>query len=253
MARRHLGGEKAAGDPQRLRSEPVRAERLYAPAPDGSQVPVSLVYRKGLTRDGSHPLLLEGYGSYGFSTEPSFDARRLSLLDRGFVYAIAHVRGGSELGRAWYEQGRLMHKKNSFTDLIACAEHLIAQGYTSPERPGDHGRERRRAVGERRDDHAARPVPSRRGHGAVYQRHHRHADAGPAADGVECEQWGNPDDAQAFDYMLSYSPYDNVEAKAYPPPSPKPGSTTCRCPTGTRPSGWPGCALTRPTPTGCCW
>jgi oligopeptidase B len=101
------------------------SERLYAAAPDGAQVPISLVYRAGLKRDGSHPLLLEGYGSYGFSFEPSFDARRLSLLDRGFVYTIAHIRGGSELGRAWYEQGRLMHKKNSFTDFIACAEHLV--------------------------------------------------------------------------------------------------------------------------------
>jgi oligopeptidase B len=115
------------------------SERLFAAAPDGALVPVSIVYRKGLVRDSSHPLLLEGYGSYGYSFDPEFDARRLSLLERGCVYAIAHIRGGSEMGRAWYEHGRLLHKKNTFTDFIACAEHLVAQGYTSPDRLGIHG------------------------------------------------------------------------------------------------------------------
>jgi oligopeptidase B len=192
------------------------SERLYAAAPDGTQVPISLVYRTGLKRDGSHPLLLEGYGSYGFSSEPSFDARRLSLLDRGFVYAIAHVRGGSELGRAWYEQGRLMHKKNSFTDFIACAEHLVAQGYTSPARLAIMGASAGgllvTAVMTMRPDlfeAVVALVPFTNVITAMLM-----PDLPLTV--VEYEQWGNPNDAQAFNYMLSYSPYDNVEARSYP-------------------------------------
>jgi oligopeptidase B len=93
-------------------------------------VPISLVYQKGIARDGSNPLLLYGYGSYGYNIDPSFDSKRLSLLERGFVFAIAHIRGGSDMGRAWYDAGKLLHKRNSFTDLIACAEHLIDAGYS---------------------------------------------------------------------------------------------------------------------------
>jgi oligopeptidase B len=192
------------------------SERLYAAAPDGAQVPISLVYRTGLKRDGSHPLLLEGYGSYGFSFEPSFDARRLSLLDRGFVYAIAHVRGGSDLGRAWYEQGRLMHKKNSFTDFIACAEHLVAQGYTSPARLAIMGASAGGllvgAVTVMRPDlfkAVVALVPFTNVITAMLM-----PDLPLTV--VEYEQWGHPDDAQAFNYMLSYSPYDNVETRSYP-------------------------------------
>ena len=109
------------------------SERIFATAQDGAQVPISLVYRKGTQRDGSHPLLLVGYGSYGFSQEANFQTDRLSLLDRGFIFAVAHIRGGSEMGRAWYEQGRLLHKKNTFYDFIACAEHLIAQRIPVPK------------------------------------------------------------------------------------------------------------------------
>jgi oligopeptidase B len=192
------------------------SERLHATAPDGRLVPISVVYRKGLPHDGSHPLLLYGYGAYGFSSEPNFDTRRLSLLDRGFAYAIAHVRGGSELGRAWYEQGRLMHKKNSFTDLIACAEHLIAQGYTSAERlaimGGSAGGLLVSAATNMRPDlfHAVvAMVPFTNVITAMLI-----PDLPLTV--VEWEQWGNPENAQAFKYMLSYSPYDNVEAKAYP-------------------------------------
>ena len=192
------------------------SERLHAPASDGSLVPVSLVYRKGLPRDGSHPLLLYGYGSYGVSSDPWFDACRLSLLDRGFAYAIAHVRGGSELGRAWYEQGRLMHKKNSFTDLIACAEHLIAQGYTSPQRLAIMGE----SAGGLLVSAAAtmRPDLFRAVVAMVPFTNVITAMLLPdlPLTVIEWEQWGNPQDPQAFDYMLSYSPYDNVEAKAYP-------------------------------------
>ena len=111
-----------------------RTERLHATAQDGARVPISLVYRKGMERDGGSPLLLYGYGSYGHSLDAGFGSARLSLLDRGFVFAIAHVRGGEEMGRQWYEDGKLLKKKNTFTDFIVCAEHLIAQRYTSKER-----------------------------------------------------------------------------------------------------------------------
>ena len=109
-------------------------ERLHATAADGVKVPISIVYRKGLHKDGSRPLLLYGYGSYGATMDASFDSARLSLLDRGFAYAIAHIRGGQELGRAWYEDGKLLKKKNTFTDFIACADYLVREGYTRPDR-----------------------------------------------------------------------------------------------------------------------
>ncbi len=192
------------------------SNRLVAEAPDGAQVPISLVYRKGLVRDGRAPLLLEGYGSYGFSREPGFDALRLSLLDRGFVYAIAHIRGGSELGRAWYEQGRLMHKKNTFSDFIACAEHLIAQGYTSPEHLAIMGASAggllMGAVVNARPE-LFRAVVARVPFTNVIS-----AMLKPdlPLTVIEYDQWGNPHDPQAFAYMLSYSPYENVQAQSYP-------------------------------------
>jgi oligopeptidase B len=190
--------------------------RLTATAPDGAQVPISLVYRKDLRRAGGNPALLEGYGSYGYSSEPEFDARRLSLLDRGFVYAVAHIRGGSELGRAWYEQGRLMHKKNSFTDFIACAEHLVSQGYTTPQRlaiiGGSAGGLLMSAVTNMRHDlfkSVVALVPFTNVMAAMLMPE-------LPLTVTEYEQWGNPNDREAFDYMLSYSPYDQIEAKHYP-------------------------------------
>lgn len=198
--------------------DPARYEsrRLFATAPDGTQVPISLVHCKGLALNGHNPLLLDGYGSYGYSREANFDTARLSLLDRGFVYAIAHVRGGSEMGRAWYEQGRLMHKKNTFTDFIACAEHLIAEGYTSPDRLAITGRSAGgllvSAVTNMRPDlfkAVAAWVPFTNVITAMLM-----PDLPLTV--VEWEQWGNPADPQAFDYMLSYSPYENVTAQAYP-------------------------------------
>jgi oligopeptidase B len=216
MAARTWEVKKRQEIPSGYDASQYASERLYAAAPDGAQVPISLVYRQGLKRDGSQPLLLEGYGAYGFSFEPSFDARRLSLLDRGFVYAIAHIRGGSDLGRAWYEQGRLMHKKNSFTDFIACAEHLAAQGYTAPDHLAIMGASAggllMSAVTTMRPDlfkAVVALVPFTNVITAMLM-----PDLPLTV--VEYEQWGHPDDAQAFDYMLSYSPYENVEARAYP-------------------------------------
>jgi oligopeptidase B len=192
------------------------AERLDATAADGAQVPISLVYRRDLRRAGSNPLLLEAYGAYGDSSDPCFDATRLSLLDRGFVYAIAHVRGGSELGRSWYEQGRLLRKKHTFTDFIACAEHLVARGYTTPERLAIRGLSAggllMSAVANMRPELFAAVValvPYTNVIAAMLMPEL------PLTVG-EYEQWGHPDDPQAFEYMLSYSPYENIEAKPYP-------------------------------------
>ncbi len=191
-------------------------EQRRATARDGAQVPISLVYRKGLVRGGRHPLLLMGYGSYGYSSEPSFETNWFSLLDRGFVCATAHVRGGSEMGRAWYEQGRLLHKKNSFTDLVACAEHLIAQGYTSPERLAIRGASAGgllvTAAANMRPDlfkAVVAVVPFTNVVTAILTPE-------LPLTVIEYEQWGHPDDPEEFAYMLSYSPYENVEAKAYP-------------------------------------
>jgi oligopeptidase B len=192
------------------------SERLTATAPDGAQVPISLVYRNDLRHGKPQPLLLTGYGAYGYSSDPSFSAKRLSLLDRGFVCAIAHIRGGSELGRAWYEQGRLMHKKNSFTDFIACAEHLVTQAYTSHAQlaimGGSAGGLLVSAVATMRPDllkAVVAVVPFTNVITAMLT-----PDLPLTV--TEYEQWGHPDDPAAFAYMLSYSPYENVVAQEYP-------------------------------------
>jgi oligopeptidase B len=192
------------------------AERLYATARDGVEVPISLVYRKGFAQDGTAPCLLYGYGSYGYSTDADFSSARLSLLDRGFVFAIAHIRGGQELGRAWYEDGKLLKKKNTFTDFIDCAEHLIAQKYADPGRLFAEGASAGGLL-------MGAVVNMRPGlfKGVV---------AGvPFVDVIttmldtsiplttgEFDEWGNPQIKEYYDYMLSYSPYDQVEAKDYP-------------------------------------
>jgi oligopeptidase B len=196
--------------------ENYTTERFFAKAADGTRVPISIVYRKDFPRDGSRPLLIYGYGSYGASMDASFSANRLSLLDRGFAYAIAHVRGGQELGRSWYEQGKLLNKRNTFTDFIDCAEHLVAEGYTSEERlfaqGGSAGGLLMGAVANMRPDLF---------HGIVA--------AVPFVDVVttmlddtiplttsEYDEWGNPNDKTYYEYMLSYSPYDQVERQGYP-------------------------------------
>ncbi len=199
-----------------FRKENYVTERLDATARDGTRVPISLVYRKGLRRDGKAPLLLYSYGSYGGSTNAGFRSPVVSLLDRGFVYALAHVRGGQEHGRAWYEDGKLMKKKNTFHDFIDCAEHLVKEKYSSPEKlfasGGSAGGMLIGAVANMRPDLF---------HGLI-------ADV-PFVDVVttmldnsiplttgEYDEWGDPADKAAYHYMLSYSPYDNVAKKDYP-------------------------------------
>ena len=189
-------------------------ERFYTTARDGARVPVSIVYRKGIARPA--PLLLTGYGSYGSSSDPSFSSDRLSLLDRGFAFAIAHIRGGSEMGRAWYENGRQLQKKNTFNDFVDVADDLIRRGYTSSDRLFAVGRSAGGLL-----------------MGAVVNMRpelFRGVIAGvPYVDVIttmmdstiplttgEYDEWGNPHDSTFYRYMLSYSPYDNVEKKAYP-------------------------------------
>ena len=191
-------------------------ERLHAPAEDGTEIPISIVYRKGFKKDGQRPLVLYGYGSYGLSMDASFNSPRLSLIDRGFTFAIAHIRGGEEFGRQWYEDGRLLKKKNSFTDFIACGDYLVREGYTSREKMyamgGSAGGLLMGAVINMRHDLFK---------GVVAQV--------PFVDVIttmldetiplttsEYDEWGDPNKKEYYDYMLSYSPYDNVEAKHYP-------------------------------------
>lgn len=192
------------------------SERVYATATDGVKVPISLVYRKDLKRDGKRPLLLYGYGSYGIPMDPAFRATRLSLLDRGVVYAIAHIRGGGEMGTPWHDQGKMMFKKNTFTDFIACAEHLIAEKYTAKDRiviqGGSAGGLLMGAVTNMRPDlfHAVlSQVP-------FVDVMNTMLDATLPLTVGEYLEWGNPNEKAAYDYMKSYSPYDNLAAKDYP-------------------------------------
>jgi oligopeptidase B len=194
-----------------------RSERLWAEAPDGTQVPVSLVCRRDQPLDGSAPCLLYGYGSYEYPIDPSFSHTRLNLLERGFVFAIAHVRGGGELGRPWYEQGRLMHKRNTFTDFIACAERLVADGWTSADRlvirGGSAGGLLMGAVANMRPDLFNAVVAEVPFVDVVTTM----SDESLPLTITEWEEWGNPrDDVEAYAYMKSYSPFDNVHAADYP-------------------------------------
>jgi len=196
--------------------ENYQAERLYATAADGVRIPISMVYRKGLEKNGDNPLLEYGYGSYGASSDPYFDSSILSLLDRGFVYAIVQIRGGSEMGRAWYEDGKLLRKKNTFTDFIACAEHLIAGKYTRPEKlfaaGASAGGLLMGAVVNMRPDLFKGVIA-----GVPYvDVINTMLDPSIPLTAQEFDEWGNPNTKEYYDYMLSYSPYDNVEAKDYP-------------------------------------
>jgi len=191
-------------------------KRLYAAAKDGIKVPISLVYRKGLEKNGDNPLLLYGYGSYGSSMDPRFQANILSLLDRGFVFAMAHIRGGQEMGRWWYEDGKLLKKKNTFTDFIACAEYLIAEKFTNPEKMfaagGSAGGLLIGAVVNMRPDIFKGMIAQVPWVDVVTTM----LDDSIPLTTSEYDEWGNPNDKEYYDYMLSYSPYDNVEAKEYP-------------------------------------
>lgn len=193
-----------------------RTERLLATAPDGVRVPVSLVYRLPMERDGARPLLLNGYGAYGISMDPAFSSTTLSLLDRGFVFAIAHIRGGEDMGRPWYEDGRLLRKRNSFTDFIAAAEHLVAEGYTSPSRlaigGGSAGGLLMGAVTNLRPDLFAAVLAEVPFVDVV----NTMLDATLPLTVIEYDEWGNPNDREYYEYIRSYSPYDNVESKDYP-------------------------------------
>lgn len=193
-----------------------QTERLHATARDGVKVPVSIVYRKGTQKDGSSPLLLYGYGSYGSSMNATFSASRLSLLDRGFVYAIAHIRGGQEMGRQWYENGKLLKKKNTFTDFIDCAEYLIEKGYTNRDRlfarGGSAGGLLMGAVLNMAPDLFEGVVAQVPWVDVVTTM----LDADVPLTTSEYDEWGDPNQKEYYDYMLSYSPYDQVEAKDYP-------------------------------------
>ncbi len=208
MKQTEVGGSYNAAD--------YTSERLYATAADGTAVPVSLVYKKGLSKDGSHPLLLYGYGSYGVNMDAYFSSSRLSLLDRGFVFAIAHIRGGQEMGRYWYEEGKMMKKKNTFTDFISCGEFLVKEKFTSPAHLYAMGG----SAGGLLMGAVANMAPEL-WNGLVVQV--------PFVDVVntmldetiplttnEYDEWGNPNDKDAYLYMKSYSPYENIVAKAYP-------------------------------------
>lgn len=192
-------------------------EFIFAPAKDGRQIPLSIVYKKGLQRNGRNPALIYGYGAYGASSEPHFNANLLSILERGFVFAIAHVRGGSEMGRHWYDEGRLLQKKNSFTDLIACAEHLIHQGFTSPEKLALTGSSAGGllvgAAMTMRPDLFKAVICKVPFLDVVTSM----SDPSIPLTTLEYDQWGNPEESkEAFEYMLSYSPYDNIKEVEYP-------------------------------------
>jgi oligopeptidase B len=191
-------------------------ELVWAPVRDGANVPVSLVYRKGFAKDGKAPMLQYGYGSYGASMDPEFSISRLSLLDRGFVFALAHVRGGQEMGRRWYEQGRLLNKRNSFTDFIDVTRHLVKEGFADPKRVSAMGG----SAGGLLMGAIANMAPA--DYRAIVAQV-------PFVDVVttmldesiplttnEFDEWGNPTKKEFYDYMLSYSPYDNVAKQDYP-------------------------------------
>ena len=208
-----------------LKQEPVlggfdpreyTTEHIWAPARDGAKVPVSLVYRKSTPRDGTAPLLQYGYGSYGSSTDPFFSHSIISLLDRGFIYAIAHIRGGQEMGRDWYENGKLLNKRNTFNDFIDVTKHLVATQYADPKRVFGEGR----SAGGLLIGAVANLAPELY-RGLIVEV--------PFVDVVttmldesiplttnEFDEWGNPKQEQYYEYMLGYSPYDNVTARAYP-------------------------------------
>ncbi|HVH69498.1 MAG TPA: S9 family peptidase, partial [Candidatus Dormibacteraeota bacterium] len=192
------------------------SERIYATARDGTKIPISVVYRKGVKLDGKAPMLLYAYGSYGASSWPTFSSARLPLLDRGVIYAIAHIRGGGELGEEWREQGRMMKKRNTFTDFVDCAEYLVKEKYTSSDRlviqGGSAGGLLMGAVVNMRPDlfkAVVAQVP-------FVDVLNTMLDASLPLTTSEYLEWGNPNEKPAYEYIKSYSPYDNIAKKNYP-------------------------------------
>ncbi|MEA9412186.1 S9 family peptidase [Flavobacterium sp. PL02] len=191
-------------------------ERIWATATDGVKVPISMVYRKGLEKNGKNPLILYAYGSYGITMDTYFSSTRLSLLDRGFVFAIAHIRGGEDLGRQWYEDGKLLKKKNTFTDFIDCSKHVIEQKYTSPEHLYAEGG----SAGGLLMGVIVNWAPELY-NGVIAQVPFVDVmttmlDSSIPLTTGEYDEWGNPNTKKYYDYMLSYSPYDNISAQKYP-------------------------------------
>lgn len=191
-------------------------ERVWATAQDGTKIPISMIYRKGIKKDGKNPLLLYAYGSYGATMDPYFSSTRLSLLDRGFIYAIAHIRGGEDMGRLWYENGKLLHKKNTFTDFIDCSKYVINEKFTSKEHLyAEGGSAGGLLMG------AVVNIAPELYHGVIAQVPFVDVittmldDTIPLTTG-EYDEWGNPNEKEYYDYMKSYSPYDNVKAQDYP-------------------------------------
>jgi len=216
--------DMATGERRVLKVQPVSdydaglyaSERRFATATDGERVPITLVYRKDLRREGGNPLVLGVYAAYGASSDPSFRASRLPLLDRGIIYAIAHARGGSEMGRRWYENGRVLAKMNTFTDTIACAEHLVAAGFTSSDRMAIRGQSAGGLVVG-----AVLNLRPELFHAAVAKVPfvdvvNSMMDETLPLTSVEYEEWGDPRIREQYDAMLAWSPYDNVRAADYP-------------------------------------
>ncbi|MFT4179415.1 MAG: S9 family peptidase [Thermomonas sp.] len=212
------------GERRLLKQQPVPGydpsqyvtERLWATARDGTKVPVSIVYKKGFEKNGKAALLQYGYGSYGMSMDPGFSATAVSLLDRGMAYAIAHIRGGQEMGRKWYEDGKLLHKKNTFTDFIDVTDFLVKEGYAAPDRVAAHGG----SAGGLLMGAISNMAP---------EKYRVILSQVPFVDVVttmldptiplttnEYDEWGNPEQKTFYDYIVTYSPYDNLEKKAYP-------------------------------------
>jgi len=200
----------------KFKKENYTEERIWATATDGTKVPISVIYKKGLKKDGKNPLLLYAYGSYGMSMDAYFSSTRLSLLDRGFIFAIAHIRGGEDLGRKWYEDGKLLKKKNTFTDFIDCSKYVIEQKYTSSKHLYAEGG----SAGGLLMGAIVNMAPELY-NGVISQVPFVDVvttmldDSIPLTTG-EYDEWGNPNDKKYYNYMKSYSPYDNVTAKAYP-------------------------------------
>jgi oligopeptidase B len=192
------------------------SKRLWAKAGDGTSVPISLVYRKGFVQNGKAPLLLYGYGSYGSSTNPGFRSNIISLLDRGFVFAIAHVRGGSEMGWSWYEDGKLLKKKNTFTDFNDCAQYLINEKYTSTKtlfaNGGSAGGLLMGAIVNIKPELYKGVIAAVPFVDVVTTM----LDSSIPLTTFEWDEWGDPRKKKYYDYMLSYSPYDQVKKQAYP-------------------------------------